>query len=420
MTHEGRSGVRLSGMSLRAVLAAALSAFLSIAFACSGTMDGTDTDGGSPRRDAGVPGTDGGGSPGEDAAVVPTEDGGPIPGVDAGPPPSGRVAVFVAQGHAGRTVRSCDGGETWVDDQSYDDSIRCFSGGFDCDHHPGAGKGIVYGRDHFFATFGWGPPGGVFRSTDAVTWESVLDGTTFGGIAVGPESLVAGARTARRSGDDGDAWAPEVDTTLQGWNVRRTAWVPAGSGDEEGRFIQVGDGDVGPDIVLSSDGGRTWWHPTSFPQGTCGNNIQTDGGIVFGNGSIVIVGGDGNACRSTDGGRTFTSSRIGASTGSQLVFDGERFFVWSRGNAYRSADGASWERVATTPGDVDPGAVAYHPTLGRFVAVRGGWDVWYDRQVFWHSDDGVSWTVAGSLEGGHPIRFITEGYAPPSASCPLP
>jgi hypothetical protein len=398
-------------MTLRAFLAASLSALLSVAFACSGTMDGTDpdTDGGSGvdagERDAGT-------IPGEDA-TVPDEDGGGVPGVDAGPPPSGRVPVFVAQGHAGRVVRSCDGGETWIDDTSHDDAIRCFTDGFDCDHHPGAGKGIVYGRDHFFATFGWGPPGGVFRSTDAVTWEPLLEETTFGGIAVGTESLVAAARTARRSTDDGDSWS-NVETQLEGWNVRRSAWLPVPGG--EGLFVIVGDGDGGPDVVVSDDGGRTWDHP-SFPQGTCGNGVQTDGGIVYGNGTIVIVGGDGNACRSTDGGATFTPSRVADGVGSQAVFDGERFWVWSRGSAYRSTDGASWERVATTPNDVEPGPVAYHAALDRFVAVRGGWQTWYDRQVFWHSEDGVTWTVASSFRGGHPIRFVTEGWAPESASC---
>lgn len=403
-------------MSYRAFLAAALSALVSVALACSGSMEASDRDGGGTARPDGGAGTDAGELPAnDDGRTTPAEDGGPLPGVDGGPPPSGRVPVFVAQGHAGRTVRSCDGGESWIDDTSDDDAIRCFSDGFDCDHHPGAGKGIVYGRDHFFATFGWGMPRGVLRSTDGVTWEPTLEGTTFGGLAYGNGVLVAGARNARVTADQGATWNDAVDTTLEGWNVRRSAWVNAGAA---GLFVIVGDGDGGPDVVLSEDG-TTWWHPMSFPKGECGNGVQTEGGIVAGNGTLVIVGGDGMACRSTDGGRNFTSHRISDGTSSQAVFDGSHFWVWARGTAYRSADGASWESMTTTP-SVDIGPVAYHPTLGRFVAVRGGWQTWYDGQVFWHSDDGVRWTVAGTFTGGHPIRFVSEGWAPPSERCPLP
>src|SRR5262245_52167588 len=70
---------------------------------------------------------------------------------------NGLVPVFVAQGHVGRTTISCDDGRTWVGNRSDDDSIRCFSG-VDCDHHPGAAHGVVFGHGWFFATFGWGQP----------------------------------------------------------------------------------------------------------------------------------------------------------------------------------------------------------------------------------------------------------------------
>ncbi len=405
-------------MSIRTLQATTLSALLSLglasAVAChQETSDPPLESDGGVRADGGTR-TDA--SPLGDASDDATLSS-PDAALDSGEPPVGRVPVFVAQGHAGRTVRSCDGGERWIDDQSQDGAIRCFTDGFDCDHHPGAGKGIVYGREHFFATFGWGSPGGVFRSEDGVRWEPLLEATTYGGIGFGSDALVVGARNARRSTDQGATWSEEISTMLEGWNVRRMAWVPVGAASEEGRFVVVGDGDGGPDVVLSSDGGRSWWHPERFPKGQCGNGVQTSGGIVSGNGAIVIVGSDGQACRSTDEGRTFTATRVADGIGSQAVFDGERFWVWSRGAAFRSADGASWQRVTTEPGDVEIGPVAFHPALGRFVGVRGGWQNWYERQVFWHSEDGVRWTVAASFEGGHPIRFVAEGWAP-AASCP--
>lgn len=183
-------------MSIRALQATTLSALLSFglasAVAChqDTSVPPLEPDGGtqvdaSPLGDAG----DDGALSRSDAAH------------DSGEPPAGRVPVFVAQGHAGRTVRSCDGGERWIDDQSQDGAIRCSTDGFDCDHHPGAGKGIVYGREHFFATFGWGSPGGVFRSADGARWEPLLEATTYGGIGFGSNALVVGARNARRSTD---------------------------------------------------------------------------------------------------------------------------------------------------------------------------------------------------------------------------
>lgn len=407
-------------MRTRTLLSSLATLLLSVAVACTGALTSQTGEGEEPALDGAI-GPDaevalGDAAVGVDAA--PTSDGeAPVPTPDDGMVPEGRVPVFVAQGHAGRLVRSCDGGRSWIDDQSHDDAIRCFSDGFDCDHHPGAAKGITYGREHFYATFGWGPAGGVFRSEDGVSWAPLMEGTTFGGIAFGAETVLLGARNAQHSTDGGESWSSPTSTSLQGWNVRRVGWVAAGS-EGEGRFVVIGDGDGGPDMVLSSDGGETWWRPT-FPRGTCGNGVQTGGGVAFGNGVIVVAGGDGNVCHSTDAGRTFTGARVGDGVGSQLVFDGERFFVWARGRAFHSADGANWTAEATSPGDVAPGPVAYHPALGRFVAVRGGWQTWYEQQVFWHSEDGVRWTVA-EARGGHPVRFVTAGFAPPSERCPLP
>jgi hypothetical protein len=68
------------------------------------------------------------------------------------------------------------------------------------------------------------------------------------------------------------------------------------------------------------------------------------------------------------------------------------------------------------------GAVAYSPVTGTFVAVRGGWQVWYDQQEFYRSSDGVTWTTLDPsvAPGGHPLRFISFGYGKPSAACPAP
>ena len=107
-----------------------------------------------------------------------------------------RVPVFVAQGHMGRTTVSCDLGRSWTADRSNADGPVCAS--MDCDHDPGAGRGVVYGDDWFFATFGWGPAGQVFRSRDGIDWTAVSEDTTYAGLAIGNGRLLGGGKWGAR------------------------------------------------------------------------------------------------------------------------------------------------------------------------------------------------------------------------------
>ena len=411
---------RISGGSARAIALAAASAAgcAALVAACTGSM--TDTGGGGgdagPRLegDGGPPGDDGGpagadGGPGALDAGGFDDGGGAMP--DGG---DDLVGVFVAQGHAGRTTVSCDDGRTWIANQSMDDSIRCFSDGFDCDHHPGSAKGVTYGRGWFFATYGWGPPGSIQRSRDGVSWEPVLEGTTFGGIAFGQDRVLAAARRPRWSADDGASWTEHPDAIITVWNVRRSAWVP----HEDGRHVVVGEDSGDKSVALSSDGGDSWWHPTTIPA-ECGGAIQNEGGIAYGAGAILIVGGDGWACRSTDGGDTFTATRITDDVTSHLVWTGDRFMVWGRGVAWQSPDGASFSETPTTPADLHIGAVDVSAE-GTFAAVRGGWNQWYESQRWYRSEDGVTWTelADGAYTGSHPIRDIHYARIPPNETCP--
>lgn len=385
------------------MLSVACSALLSVAWACG------DDDGGS---DSG-PGMDSGG---EDAAT--DSAGEDVPGTDTGPrldvgldaPPPEGSSAFIAQGHLGRTMVSCDDGVTWVANRSLDDSAICWPDSgpeLDCDHHPGAGKGISYGAGYFYATWGWGMPGGIDRSNDGVNWERVVEDTTYGGIAVGNDVVVATARNSVRS-TDGTSWEDTGDTMLDVWNVRRAGFVDVMGG----RFVMVADE---TNIAISDDDGATWFRPSTI-DASCGQGVQTRGGIAAAGDTILILGGDGVACTSSDGGDTWTSRSIGTDdVGSQLVWTGSQFFAYGGGMAYTSADGESWSSQATTPGGLNLGAIAYDPESGVFVGVRGGWQVWYDEQVFYRSTDGVVWEEADSYLGQHPIRFIEHGYL---ESCP--
>lgn len=395
--------LRVSGLALGSAL---------VAIACTGTMT---EGGGALGEDAG--GTLDGAIGDPDAARA---DGGTVADagsdaglvVDAGGD-DGLVGVFVAQGHAGRTTVSCDDGHSWIANQSMDDGIRCFSDGFDCDHHPGSAKGLTFGRGWFFATYGWGPPGSIQRSRDGVTWEPVLEGTTFGGIAFGADRVVAAARRPRWSPDEGASWTELSDAVITVWNIRRSAWVP----HDGGRHVLVGEDSGDKSVAISSDDGDSFWHPTTIPP-ECGGAIQNEGGIAYGAGTIAMVGGDGWVCRSLDGGDTWTATRITEDVTSHLVWTGDRFMVWDRGVAWESTDGETWTSTPTEPATLHLGAVEVSPE-GTFVAVRGGWNQWYASQRWYRSTDGVTWTELpdGAYVGSHPIRDIHYARIAASETC---
>lgn len=380
-----------------------------------GSAAGPDGRDGRVDPDGGLPG-DGGAPPAPlDAAAPAPPDAGTGEGSgDAGPPPENGFPIFVAQGHVGRTTVSCDDGRTWVADQSMDDELRCFEDGADCDHHPGAAKGIVYGGNRFFATFGWGPPGSVQRSRDGVSWTSLTEETRFGGIAFGNGTLVLGSRRAARSTDGGETISDGIDTGLAVHNVRRLGFGEV----DGGRFLLYGSSGGASDLVLSSDGGASWWHPEDRPA-DC-KSSQTSGGIVSGGGVLLLASGDAQVCRSADGGDTWTVVDLPGSSNAQVVWTGDGFRTWGTGVTFFSPDGETWTEGTTTPANLRIGAVARSPETGTIVAVRGGWRTWYEDQVFYRSTDGGTTFEAlpdGAYVGSHPIRFIAFGRGARPAAC---
>lgn len=341
-------------------------------------------------------------------------DSDPDTGTDesTGAPPQTGTPIFIAQGHMGRTTISCDRGLTWIADQSLDDAVRCFDK-IDCDHHAGSATGLRYGDGAFIATWGWGTEGNVARTTDGTTWEIVMTGPTFSGTAYGAGAFVAGAREAPRSLDGGVTWNDPIDTGL-------TQWTPRGIGFADvdgGRFVIGGGGAGEGDVVLSSDAGASWWHPDAFDS-ACGDGIRS---IISDGEAIVIVRGGGEGpelCVSHDAGTTFDAIDLGEVWfESRAVHDGDRFVVYANGEAWRSSDGDTWEATPIS-GDILPGALAIDD-MGNFVAVRGGWQTWYDSQEFYRSTDGIQWEALapGSFTGSHPVNHIAFGWLEDAAAC---
>ena len=183
-----------------------------------------------------------------------------------------------------------------------------------------------------------------------------------------------------------------------------------------GRFVAVATG-TGRDMMVSSDGGLTWWRPKTIPD-NCAREVSTYGGIVAGNGVFVIVDQAANSCRSTDGGETWSVFPTGVTEIlSHGLWTGTEFRFWGGGGMLSSADGMTWTKTAMkTPIRIGP--VALGPS-GTIVAVRNVWEG-YDQQLFLRSTDGLTWESLPktSFTPSHSVFYMTSGYADPSTICP--
>lgn len=388
---------------------------------------------------------------GPDAATPRDAEPSPDVAVDAGVDGGStahRVPMFVAQGMVGRTTVSCDDGHTWIADRSWDTEadphlcnasgpIECYASGStcgfvwydgtcsespdcDCGHSPGFGKGVVHGAGHFVATWGWGYPGAARRSRDGIRWETTKDGDQFGGLAYGGGRFVLASRTPFHS-VDGFEWIASEEADFRQpdgeviWSVRRFAFADVMGG----RFVAVASGNNGRDLLLSSDGGDTWWRPTTIPP-DCANEVSTYGGIVAGNGVIVIVDQQARACRSTDGGLTWSTVQLGnLEIYSHGIFNGQEFWFWGNDDQrWSSPDGQTWTATPMTrPQRIGP--VARSPN-GTLVAVENVWLGYQDQRFLRSDDDGLSWQVLPNtaFNPSHPIFYLSYGEAEPSPECP--
>ena len=387
---------------------------------------------------------------GADASALPVIQ--PIPTlVPAEDANSSKLApVFLAVGHAGRRLMSCDAGVSWIADKSHNDNIRCWTNSspnyVECDHNMFPGRGLAFGGDGYvYASYGWGQSSTVVKSSDGVNWEPILrrapdtgpllnldinaayntpavkvHNDTFAGIAAFGGKVFGGSQNASYSDDRGVTWMKGTDPKIDVGNYRGTFELPW---NNKNRVIVVGNShDARPPAgAFTDDGGVTWAPMAGWSQ--C---IQ--GAMVFGNNVLLSVGQpDGNPptiCRSTDGGASWTKNSSNLVGGTPAaVFGAGRFLIFGQDKIWESATAAneSWvlkARTGITPSD-NFETVAFHEKLGVFVALRQGWGGWYEKQKMYRSVDGYTWSElgTGSFKGGHPINFIKPGYVTKSAQC---
>lgn len=363
----------------------------------------------------------------------------------------GKVPVLLAVGHVGRTIMTCDDGQSWVNNRSYDTEgdqhvcgstapVTCFQEGIvcsywsvddatchsdpnatwcDCDHHPGSGTGVAFGDGQFVSSWGWGPKGSLRRTADGAAFAMTDEGSTFTGVAYGQGRFIAGSRNPKYSDDGGATWQAGTTIDLQSpsgatiWNARQFAFADVAGG----RWVITGADGANVDVRISADNGLSWAPPSTLPP-ECGDGAR---GIASGDGRIVIAHSAGHVCTSNDGGGTFLLANVGAEIRTTVLYDGSEFLAWGNGTRFSSPDGLTWTTTALTS-NVHIGAVAFNPVTQTLVAVRGGWTNWYDKQRFYRSTDGgITWDEAtGAYVGSHPIGELTFGWADPSAACPLP
>lgn len=336
---------------------------------------------------------------------------------DTAPARPTTVPMFLAIGKLGRSTVSCDDGRTWIADRSEVPDGVCWNDAspknIECDHHAWSSVGLLNAKEHVLATFGWGYAGMVRRTADGITWEDVLPGHTFAGLAYGNGRVVANDRSPWASSADGAKGSWEVAGSIESsvWNVRRIGFVPGGSG----RFIVTLESGDARDIVLSDDNGKTFRSAKTRPA-ACAHWVSE---ILHSKGVTVIVQNDGSVCRSTDRGDTWTHKSVTGSFSSNGLVVDDAFVVWEGSTRYVSTDGESWKSALGTAG-VIVGAVA-RSSAGTYAAIKGGWSNWYDKQQFYRSADGLTWETLPStaFKQGHPITHVAFAEMRPSAECPL-
>lgn len=339
------------------------------------------------------------------SAVAPATPPAPAPVAIPAPsaalaPSAEHVPMFVAQAAGKRTAASCNEGRSW--------SVHDPGGGSTSDHSAGAAQGLAYGNGRFVAAFGWGEDGSLRTTDKPVDWAHAHSNQAgFAGVAWLGDKFVAVDGKRVLSSADGSHWQAGTFVNLQA-HARRITGLRTSSGWVAviTAYAAVGDSGDARQLAISHDRGASW---KTIAIGDCVRAQQFSGGVAFGQGVMVSVGSNGNACRSTDNGHTWQAAQnVGGGVGS-VIWDGQRFYAVGGSRAFVSPDGAQW-RTLDLQGDVAIHLVA-RSALGTYAGVSK------DGSRYFRSLDGQAWQpVAGPK--GTAFRHMTFGYGKRTSACP--
>lgn len=334
-----------------------------------------------------------------DAGVV---DAGPLDAgaSDSGSPDSGTVVVpdagpvfhvIVAAGWGGRRVRSCDNGLTWganvqEADQALDDWHRSYTP-----------KGLTFGAGKFVFLSGWGTASTAWVSNDGTTWNSTVLSTSYGGVGFSEGRFVlVGNRNIGGANATAAGWAVQPMSAASTYDRAAAAF--------DGIWAAGSDGNV---QVRRT--GQAMWQPITGCMGTRHTSIGFTGGFAAGNGALLSVGDDGNVCVvDAQTGLHRGNGTLGVAAQGHVAFDGTRFLAATGARLVRSTDGLTWT-TQMLPTGVRFELVTRSRT-GRLIGVASnGMGAWFS------DDDGASWTRAANFPAGNGLLYVASGEL---SACP--
>jgi len=368
-------------------------------FACEGDPGSGEGGGGAPATTT-TASTSGPGGPGASTSSSSSGAGG------AGGEAPALDPVFVAIGAGAWSATSCDRGQTW--------STQELSADRDDHSEWAAFGGLAFGNGAFVMGTGWGYPGHVIRSVDAMTWVDLPDAafpdggfdSSIGGVAFdGAQHLLFGSEIW--ASPDGATWTVTGRSLPPGSNqLRQLRAFPSGLIVASVETQYGNDHALGNWVTVSTDGGQSWTEGTGYDP-DCSSPIQHWGDIHLSNG-VLLVGADA-LCRSTDLGATWSVGALPGQGAVRDIFsDGTDFYATSGSRLYRSPDGADWEESADLSTEVAHGAWGD----GTYVVMSG------DGARVFSSADGMTFeegTVTTAL-GPAVVRDLAVGYLPDA--CP--
>ncbi len=337
---------------------------------------------------------------------------------DAGTPdasvvPAGLVPIIVVSGRHGRLVSSCDDGRSWV---AHDEVVA------PSDDAQFNDKGLAYTDGVFAHLIGWGAQCSFKFSNDGQTWRHLqladvglppLDecaGLSSTGDAF---LMVHAAGSTYLSRDAGRAWSevtpvvhPEYLRDVGGGGSAPGVAGTGGANDASGVIKRV------PHFTV--DRGQTWKDAVGCSNGN-EVSIGQNGGIAYGNHTLVFVGFLGQVCASSDL-VTFQESQLalgGNAIEGRASFANGQFWAAHGATLFVSTDGVTWV-TRQLPSGVRIDGVGGAENTGTLVAYSSG------GSFYRSTDKGLTWAPAQGPGGSSELGRVVFGYGNPSAACPLP